>query len=354
MEKAKVSFPHMGNYHIPIRHLMMKGLELNYITPPPVTKRTLELGSKYSPDYVCAPFKICLGCYIEAIERGADTLIQVDGACRLGFYGELHEQILKDLGYDIHFVNLAKLRGKMPKSYYDQIKELNPDASVKKLSAAVLTTIAMVQNMDGIEDFIRQNIGFEVNPGSFEDLYNDYLSSLALVESRQELKHLSNNYMKRFNAIPVDKPENPLRVGVVGEYYSIMDPFANHYIEIELASMGIVIERWLNVTNSLIQYPEKQIRENVKEYLKYDTGATGMHTVDRALQFARKGYDGIIHMKSFGCTPEVDVMPMLQRISNDYKIPILYFSFDQQTADAGIQTRLEAFYDMMTMRKEAI
>lgn len=67
---------------------------------------------------------------------------------------------------------------------------------------------------------------------------------------------------------------------------------------------------------------------------------------------AQKGYDGIIHIKPFGCIPEVNAMPMLQNISKDYKIPILYFSFDSQTSETGMKTRLEAFYDMVLMRKE--
>lgn len=45
-------------------------------------------------------------------------------------------------------------------------------------------------------------------------------------------------------------------------------------------------------------------------------------------------------------------MPSLQNISNDYKIPILHFSFDSQTSETGIKTRLEAFYDMLIQRKE--
>ena len=44
-------------------------------------------------------------------------------------------------------------------------------------------------------------------------------------------------------------------------------------------------------------------------------------------------------------------MPILQNISNDYRIPILNFSFDSQTSETGIKTRLEAFYDMVIARK---
>jgi predicted nucleotide-binding protein (sugar kinase/HSP70/actin superfamily) len=66
---------------------------------------------------------------------------------------------------------------------------------------------------------------------------------------------------------------------------------------------------------------------------------------------AEKGFDGIIHLKPFGCLPEISSMPMLQNIGKNYKIPILYFSFDSQTSETGVKTRLEAFIDMIIMRK---
>ena len=50
--------------------------------------------------------------------------------------------------------------------------------------------------------------------------------------------------------------------------------------------------------------------------------------------------------------PEVNAMPMLQKISTDYKMPVLYFSFDSQTSETGIKTRIEAFYDMLVMKKK--
>lgn len=73
-----------------------------------MTRRTLEIGSRYSPDYVCAPFKSTLGSMIDALEAGADTLVMTMGLCRLGYYGELQEQIIRDLGYNFEMINLAE------------------------------------------------------------------------------------------------------------------------------------------------------------------------------------------------------------------------------------------------------
>ena len=47
-------------------------------------------------------------------------------------------------------------------------------------------------------------------------------------------------------------------------------------------------------------------------------------------------------------------MPVLQNISGDYKIPVLYLTYDAQTSDVGLMTRLEAFYDMIEMRKRVL
>ena len=50
-----ISFPQMGNYYVPARYLFTKILSCDVLTPPVITKNTIELGSKYSPDFVCTP-----------------------------------------------------------------------------------------------------------------------------------------------------------------------------------------------------------------------------------------------------------------------------------------------------------
>lgn len=352
MEKNKVSFPRFGNYNIAIEILLREGLDCDYIDSPKTTKKTLELGTKYSPEFVCTPFKYQLGGYIEAIEAGANTLIQVGGPCRLGYYGELHEQILKDLGYQVNFVNMSNADYEKPMTFYTEFKKLNPKINLKKVTQGLLLAVKAVECLDRMEDFIRQNVGFEVEEGSFDLVYQEFLEQLRKITTKKELKQLEKEYTKKLKDLPIDKPTKPLIVGFIGEYYTIMDPYSNHYMEKELAKKGIVIKRWMNITNSFFNFPVKEVKKKIKNYAKYDMGATSMYTIKCALDYAKENLDGMIHVKSFGCTPEIDAMPVLQRISEDYKIPIIYFSFDSQTSDVGINTRIEAFHDMMIMRKE--
>jgi len=350
--KRKISYPQFANYLVPFSYFINKVFDAEFITPPPLTKKTLEIGSLHSPDFVCAPFKFQLGNYIEALEAGADTLIQIGGSCRLGYYGELQEQILRDLGYEFNFINLSAMDFFNPASVWAELKKYNSKLSVTTVASTLLICIEMVKQMDYLEDYIRENVGFEVIPGEFDDIYNHYLNDASNVKTKKELKKIYKIFASKIKDVEVNKPKKLLKVGIIGEYYTVMEPYSNHYIEKELASKGISVKRYMNLSSSLFYGGPNKIIKKSEKYVKYDIGATGVFTVNAALEMVKDKYDGIIHVKSFGCTPEIDTMMILQNISSDKKIPILYFSFDSQTSETGIKTRLEAFNDMIVMRSE--
>ena len=56
-----------------------------------------------------------------------------------------------------------------------------------------------------------------------------------------------------------------------------MEPFSNHFIEKELAAKDIVVDRWLNVTNTLLHAP-KEIKKSQAIY-QLCHGATSMATI---------------------------------------------------------------------------
>lgn len=345
------SFPQWANYSVAFKYICEKGFEVKYLTPPPITKKTLELGSKNSPDYVCAPFKYCLGCYLEVLNQGATCLMQIYGGCRLNFYGELAEQILTDMGYEFKFFNMAEIDFSSPKSIFEHFKIINPNMSIVKIASAMPVTIKIIKIIDQFDDYIRHNIGFEVNEGEFDKVYKEFLSKLENISNGKELKKITKEYWKRITSIKLNKPAKTIKVGMIGDYYTVQEPFSNYFIEKELAKFGMEIYRSMNLTNTIIHSKFKNSMKIAKKYAKYFLGATTNYTIAEALEFAKMGCDGIIQVKSFGCTPEIDAMPILQNISRDYNIPILHFSFDSQTSETGVKTRLEAFYDMVEARK---
>ncbi len=345
----------MDNYNVALNYLVETGLDCTCVMAPPMTRRTLELGSKYSPDFVCAPFKYTLGSMLELLqEEHVDVLLETGGVCRLGYYGALQKQILHDLGYHTEFIDLASMGKHKARGYYDVLRRINPDASIPKALRALKDGVQAVRYIDAIEDRVRRDRGFEVQRGSMNAALDTFLAELSAARCRRALDCAYRKASQTLDNIALNKPEHPLRVGIVGEYYTVMDEFGNHNIERILAYMGqgVEIHRWMTFTHRNLEYNEQADLALIAPYVRYSMGPTTSATLAAALRYAGAGFDGVIHVKSFGCTPEVDAMAVLQNISVDRKLPILYLSYDSQTADAGVQTRLEAFYDMIDMKRK--
>ncbi|MDY4996615.1 MAG: hypothetical protein SO108_02755 [Bacilli bacterium] len=350
----KITFPHMGFYYIPVNYLLENITKKEIIIPPKITKKTIELGSKYSPDYVCMPFKYNLGNFIESLDLGANVILQAGGGCRYGYYAELQEQILKDLGYKFTLINfIENNRVSIPKIYQFAKKE-NPKLNVFSFTYFAINTIIMIITMDKLSKYPRENLGFEKERNSFLNTQNKFLKELSRKKHTPfSLIKLYFKYKKNYKTLPIEKPNNCIKIGLVGELYSIMEPFSSNNIELKLASYGIEVHRYTTLTYLLFQkkYNIKKLLKKGKKYLKYHLGADATESVVLSLELAKKKYDGIVHIKSFGCTPELNAMSILEKISNDYEIPMIYFSFDSQTSDVAIDTRIEAFYDMLHEKK---
>ena len=61
--------------------------------------------------------------------------------------------------------------------------------------------------------------------------------------------------------------------------------------------------------------------------------------------------DGIIHLTAFGCGPDSIIGRLMEGDCDDANIPFLTLRVDEHTGDNHTQTRLEAYIDMLKMRK---
>lgn len=352
--KEVISFPHLGDYYIPISKLLRKLTLKEVIPAPPITKKTIELGSKYSPDTVCVPFKYNLGNYIETLDCGATILFQAGGGCRYRYYAEVQEQILKDLGYQFRFCKLISHDHIRIHETFSLFRSINPKLKFPTFLKEVIHAFFFIYYMDRIDQYIRKNIGFEKKKNSFKNLKKEMLHEMDQSSSTFLLTKIYRRYKKKFRHLPVEKPKNTLKIAVIGELYTAMEPFSTYFLEEELAKMNIEIKRFTNVSYLLWQkaFLTKYMLFKSRKYCKYTLGADGLDNVYRVLYAKRHHFDGVIHTKPFGCTPEIGAIPIIQKVAHDASLPILFFSFDSQTSEEGVKTRLEAFYDLIKIRKE--
>ena len=346
-----IAFPKLADYDVPARYL------LNHITnykiiKPEINLNTIEIGSKHSPDFVCTPFKYTLGTLINGLKKGADTLIQFGGGCRYGYYAALQEEILKKLGYKFEMYNLITAGKTDIKRIKKIFKIIDPNIKIYKSLRYLIIAFSMVKYMDRIDDYIRENIGFEVDKGSFIRLKKKMLKDFYNCKGLFHLKRLYGRYKKRFRKIKIDKPKDCLKVGIIGELYTLMEDSANYNIEYELAKYKISIKRFTNVTYLLLK-KRKKVRKYLRKMknIKYKLGADALDNVYHTKYLCKKKYDGIVHIKSSFCTPEIGAMPLINDIAQKNNVPVIFFSFDTNTSKVGVETRIEAFIDMLKMKK---
>jgi len=354
MRKRQIlSFPHMGDYHVPIRGLLQNLFPQDEIRPaPPITKKTVALGARYGPEFICEPFKLNLGNYIEALEHGATILLQTGTGCRYGYYSRLQEEILRDLGYDFTFLHLSR-KNAYPLRAYKTLKSVGMECGVLGTGLQVARTIYAIHTMDKLADFLRKHQATSEHGAQMPKLYQDFLLELENVESFRDIFRLSKNYGQKLKNLANTACHSPIKVGIVGDLYTVMEPSANAHVEAFLIERGIEIHRKMSVSFLLGGSKKRKIFRKSEGHLAHHIGANGTDSVLQTLDYAEKGFDGIIQLKSFGCTPELNAAPALQQISREFEVPVLQLSFGTHQSETGLYTRLEAFCDILEMRKQA-
>jgi len=350
----KVTFPYWGNYTIAFEALVKK-LNIPFIPPEETNLKAIEEGAKLSPELFCFPFKVNMGNYLPALKKGVDTIFMwenVTGSCRMRYYWLIQEKALQEAGFDVKVINFNS------RNLFSRAKEIKKQTNVSfwQIVTALAFFLKEVFFIDKLEEKTRYFRPREKNQGETDRIIREALGKLKGVERNKELSDLKKETWRKFAEIVTNKKQECIRVGIIGEIYTVTDEKVNFGIDKKLGEMGIEVHRKLTLSEHLkegfLPWKEKMLQRKVNHYLKSTVGGHGRQAVEEMLEYGKKKFDGVVHLLPFGCMPEVTVRPILQNISQENKIPFLSISLDEQTAEVGIQTRLEAFVDLMKSRKK--
>lgn len=137
------------------------------------------------------------------------------------------------------------------------------------------------------------------------------------------------------------------KIAVVGHTYNLYDSYS---------SMNLL--KKLNENHMEIIVPEmldfSVINKYAGELDKKMFWSFGRKLLGTAMYLAdNKGVDGVIYLSSFGCGIDSIIQDLFERKSRrEGKIPFLLLTIDEHTGEAGINTRIEAFLDMIEWRKK--
>ena len=352
----KISFPYMGTSHIAISFLM-ENLGHEVIYPPTPTKKTLSLGVQHSPEFACLPFKILMGTYLEAVEAGADTLTTSGGhgPCRAGYYGELHKRILHDLGHPIEMIVLEPPLQAPLKFYKSVTRLVRPTSSWSNFYRVFRIGWEKLRALDDLEATLHELRPLAISKSQITASYEEGLVMIQGTKTVAQVLEAKEAALQIMRQTPINESFQPLKIGIIGEIYVVLEPFANHDIEKILGEMGVYVHRSIFLTNwtrdNAITNREFDVRAAAVPYLDQLVGGHGQNSIGETVRYAEHGFDGVIQLAPFTCIPEIVAKSIMPTISKDKGIPVLTLFLDEQTGRAGVETRLEAFLDLLRQKR---
>jgi predicted nucleotide-binding protein (sugar kinase/HSP70/actin superfamily) len=330
--------------------------------PEKNNKTTLQTGAYYSPEEICLPFKLILGNLIEAVRRGADTILMVGscGPCRFGEYCELQMKILRKMGFDRLDFIVADLSAEIGPAEFrrriGRIADASPVRRADKLRA-LRTALDVLILSDKIDAAAHCRAGFEVNRGECRRLLSECQEKAYACKTPEETTTALKQYKDKLESVPTTD-RNPIRLALVGEIFTIIEPFSNLYIEDKLMDYGVSTVRmltpswWLkNMALKPLGLYARRVYRASDAYMPFPVGGHGKECVGEAVLADAHGMDGAIQIFPLGCMPEVIAKSILPGVRADRDFPVLTLIVDEVTGEAGYVTRLEAFLDMLAGRK---
>lgn len=352
----KVSFAHMGPYSPAFRHAFAN-LGWEVVVPNRPTQATLSLGFKNAPEFFCVPFKIMLGTFIEVLEQGADIIVTTGGVgpCRAGHYAQLQREILRRKGYEFDMIVFEPI-ARDPLGLLRNVARINRNRS--SLPRIIRIVREALRKIAVIDEFAAQVVRLrprELRRGSADAVYDEALRALDAAEDLRGIERVRREGLAAFRAVPFDAAKPVLKVGIVGEIYVLLEPASNLDIERMLGELGAEAHRSITLSGwtaeNVVTEVGNKAKDAAKPYLGVLIGGHGQESVGNAVLFGKKGFDGVIQLAPFTCIPEIVARGILPAVARDLDLPVLSFFLDEQTGEAGVRTRVEAFIDMLWQRR---
>ncbi len=357
----------MGNLHIPLKSLFHE-CGVDVLTPPDLSDHLVALGRELAPEFICYPMVALLGQCRELCRAGADRVAMVmgKGRCRLGWYAQVMENLLRRAGYNVAVVGFDspfpwRERGS---AFLQQAQKVIGKPAVRLVIRGASLALSKLLLLEQAEEMLRELRAYEIPRGSGDELYRGFLRDLDVASSTGACVRVFRRFREACMEVPKAR-EPVVTVAVVGEIYVLNEPFVNKHIERVLGSFEerVRVKRHLTVMSWLKRHilavPSSILREiRVKRaaapYLGLSVGGHGLESVGESVLAAQSRVDGVIHLLPFTCMPEVVAQSVLVKVGEELDIPILSLVLSEQTGAVGLRTRLEAFVDLLWGRKRSL
>jgi predicted nucleotide-binding protein (sugar kinase/HSP70/actin superfamily) len=140
----------------------------------------------------------------------------------------------------------------------------------------------------------------------------------------------------------INDESSPMKVALTGHPYNIYDNYINMNIVKKLKKLGVGV-----VTEEIIDEAAKE-REMGKLFKRPFWSFARDNYSFTSIAAEKKLVNGIIYISSFACGIDSVVIELIKHNVEDF--PLLILKVDEHTGEAGLDTRIEAFVDMLERR----
>ncbi|MGD9153896.1 MAG: acyl-CoA dehydratase activase-related protein [Bacillota bacterium] len=297
-------------------------LGLEVVESGPTTAAIVNRGVKLAVPEICVPIKIYTGHVAELLARGVDLI------------------------YIPRLISIKRQDSFCPKflALPDMLKATVPGLEPK------LLTHHLTADTD--------NIATTANYLKLGKLFtsNSALIRTALDRGRRKWQAFRNlccrdgYHCQAANEVLLEgrrivPDQQPLKIGLLGYVYNIYDPFVSMGIVAKLRHLGAA-----TVTFEMLQ--QQVFQEQLHHFPRQLFWTFSNKLLAAAYHFWEDpAIDGIIHVTAFGCGPDSFLGKLLELDSDRFTKPLMTIRVDEHSGENHLQTRIEAFVDLITKQK---
>ena len=316
-------------HYYPLWRSFFRGLGAEIVLSAPTTRKILERGIHLGVSDLCLPMKLHLG-HVEAL-RG-----------------------------EIDFLFVPRLVSLFPDTYFCPKFLGLPDV--------------VRASIEGLPPLLSPCFNAKIGDGGLDEGFMEVGRALGVKEKRvQAALHEALEIQSRFDALlkggwlplaameALEKREtvedgagtlldedHPC-IAIIGHPYNLYDEYLNFDLLNQVRQKGYQLLMPERVSGEEVEGRNALLRKKVYWSLS-------RRIVGAALSFlCSEQIEGMIFLSSFGCGPDSFSKDLVdRRVKTTDPVPYLSLVLDEHTSSAGLQTRLEAFLDMVRWRRRKV
>jgi len=323
MEKKKIGIPYALYFYeyYPLWKDFLTTLGAEVILSQPTNKKILDMGIRSALSEVCLPVKIFYG-HVLSLSRQVDYILIPRMVC-----------IERGAFFCPKMIGLPDM---VKSSLRDLPVLLTPVIDVRQSYGTWKNSLMEIGKLI-TDNSLHISRAFSVSWERFQQNYMANILEPGLLSKTSTQENIKNS--------PRKDVEIPVNIAVLGHDYLINDSYLNMDLINKLKKMNV------NILTPEMVHPNI-VKKQLKKLYKPVFWSLSRKVVGSAFYYFEKKVDGIIHLTSFECGEDSMVGELIHHQSHKYpEISYTEFVFDEHSGEAGINTRIEAFLDMIRRKK---